>query len=130
MNFFNDDPFEDIFKEFLGQRQGQASNGSKPIIEGEEEERVIDFIETLDNIYLVFELPGYSEKDVNVKIRGKELDIESVKTECERENVQDYLTQKLCRGVFINKVLPNFLNLNKPKHTMRNGVLEITFNKK
>ena len=44
MNFFNDDPFEDIVKEFFSPRQ---RGNTEEVIKGEEEERTIDFIEVV-----------------------------------------------------------------------------------
>jgi HSP20 family molecular chaperone IbpA len=128
MSFFDDDPFEDLFRDFFAGR----SNGIKQraVIRGEEEDRVVDFVETKDSVYLIFELPGYREEDVNISIKGRELHIKAAKKDCDVQNVQDYLSQKLCHGIFIKKVLPQFINPKRPSYTIRNGILEITFNKK
>ena len=55
-----------------------------------------------------------------MKITAKKLDA---------ENIQDYLHQKLKQGVSIEKKLPDFVNLKKFSKTMKNGVLEIVFDK-
>lgn len=126
MNFFNDDPFEEMIREFFGSNF-QDKEDSETIIGGEEEDRVIDFVEDDNKVYLVFELPGYNEKDVVITIKNRELEIKVQKLE---KDVQDYLMQKLGGGLIIKKTLPKFINPNKFSHTIKNGILEIAFNKK
>ncbi len=132
MNFFDDeDPFENIIKEFFGARpeiRPDIKKYRENIITGEKEERIIDFIEDDNKIYLVFELPGYDKKDVLINIKGKELEIKINKKS--NEGVQDYLIQKLHQEISIKKILPKFINTKKFTHTMKNGVLEIIFDKK
>ena len=55
MGFFDDDPFDDIVREFFG---GSPVRGRKRqnVIKNEEDDRVIDFIEERDKVYLIFEL--------------------------------------------------------------------------
>ena len=128
MNFFDDeDPFRDIVREFFG-TDTAVKRFRNQVIKGEEEERVIDFIEDKNKIYLIFELPGYNEKDISIIIKGKELNIKITKKS--NEQIQDYLIQKLNQGGFIKKILPKFINHKKFDYTMRNGILEISFNKK
>ena len=130
MGFFeNNDQFEDIVREFLGGGNSRIRRDNyEEIIEGEEEERVIDFIEDENYVYLIFELPGYSEKDISISIKGRELEI-IVKKKSIGE-VQDYLIEKLNNRLFIKKRLPNFIKTKNFKHTLKNGVLEIVFIKK
>lgn len=127
MGFFNDDPFEDIVREFFGSSPVKKTRREQ-FIRGENEDREIDFIEDEKNIYLVFEIPGYNEKDVSVTIDGKELKISAKKTNS--EEIQDYLHQKLKQGILIQKRLPNIANSKNMKYKLNNGILEITFNKK
>jgi len=130
-NFFGEDPFESIIRDFFG--KSSVSNGRRnTIIKGEEEDRNIDFIEDNNYIYLVFELNGYNEQDVSVLVKGKDLEIKAKKSEeiCDLEKVQSYLNQKLCKGIFIKKILPKFINPKKFKYNLKNGVLEIIFSKK
>lgn len=138
MGFFDDDdmndPFQNIFREFFGSAEGPYRKGrknySEEIIEGEEEDRIIDFVESEDYVYLVFELPGYDEKDISVSVKGRDLEIKATKKNCDIEKIQNYLSQKLCRGIFIKKILPNALETKGFKHTVRNGILEVVFSKK
>ena len=130
MGFFeDDDQFENIVREFLGGGTFRIRKGNyEEIIESEREERVVDFIEDESYVYLIFELPGYSEKDISISIKGRELEI-IVKKKSTGE-VQDYLIEKLNNGLFIKKRLPNFIKTKNFKHTLKNGVLEIVFIKK
>lgn len=125
-DFFND-PFENIVREFFGQSPIRNKKREQ-FIRGEEEERTIDFVEDEKNIYLIFEIPGYGEKDVFVVVKGKDLEITAKKSKI--ENIQDYLYEKLKQGIQIQKKLPSFVNTKNFTHTIKNGVLEIVFNKK
>ena len=130
MGFFDDDPFDDIIREFFGGKTGLAPTMRKRehVIRGEEEDRVIDFLETDDAFYLIFELPGYTEKEVMVAVKGRDVEIQAQKKR--QEGVQDYLMQKLQAGILYRKTLPSFINSKRFSTTMKNGVLEITFEKK
>ena len=127
MEFFGDnDQFEDIIREFLGDSNSRIRRDDyEEIIGGEVEEGIIDFIEDENYIYLIFELPGYDEKDILISIKGRKLEIIAKK----RNNVevQNYLTQKLNTGFFIKKNLPSFIKTKNFKHTVKNGILELVF---
>lgn len=127
MGFFDDDPFEDIVREFFRDSPGNERRREQ-FIKGEDEERLVDFVEDKNKIYLIFELPGYNEKDVSIIIKGKELEITAKKSN--KEEIQDYLHQKLSQTLLIKKNLPDFINSKRFLHTLRNGVLEIIFDKR
>ncbi len=126
MGFFDDDPFDNIIEEFFGRPKTRYRR--EQFIKGEDEERVIDFIETDEKVYLIFELPGYIEKDVTVEINGKNIEITAQKKNL--ENVKDYLAQKLSHGMHYKRTFPDYINTKKFTHTIKNGILEITFDKK
>ena len=130
MTFFEDnDQFENLVRELFGGRVSRIGRDNyEEIIEGEKEERVIDFIQDENYIYIIFEFPGYNEKDISISIKGKELEIIAKKRSM--GEVQNYLIQKLNEGLFIKKNLPNFIKTKNFKHTVKNGVLEIVFVKK
>ena len=44
MGFFDDDPFENIVREFLGEARPRTSS-SRDFIKSEKEERAVDYIE-------------------------------------------------------------------------------------
>lgn len=124
------DPFEDIVREFFGGRRKISKNNF--FIDNESDERETDYLEDDDYIYLIFELPGFNEKDISVAVKGNELNISAGKkeAECDDGKVQNYLVEKLCREIIIKKTLPKFVDTKNFKHSMRNGVLEIMFSKK
>ena len=128
MSFFNeDDPFDSIVREFF--ENGSRNNYRKrTFINNEEDERVIDFIETSDCVYLIFELPGFSEEDTNVKVEGKYVNIIVKKKEI--ESVKEYLAQKLSAGIKYRKSLPDFINPKGFNYYLKNGILEIVFKKR
>ena len=126
MGYFDEDPFDEIVREFFG--NSGIRKKREQFIRGEDEDRVIDFIEDDKKIYLVFEIPGYSEKDVLVFVEGRNLEIRAQKNN--GENMQNYLNQKLKQGILINKKLPVSVNTKKFSHSIKNGVLEIVFEKK
>ncbi|MEK6757849.1 MAG: Hsp20/alpha crystallin family protein [Nanoarchaeota archaeon] len=131
MSFFDDDPFDDIVKEFFGQEVGRRPKRNQEyeeIIEGEDDERNIDFLESEDYVFFVFELPGYSKEDVNVDVNKNKIEIVAKKNNA--ENVQTYLIPKLRQGKFIKKILPKSINYKKINHTVKNGILEVVFEKK
>ncbi|NCN99390.1 hypothetical protein COU62_01980 [Candidatus Pacearchaeota archaeon CG10_big_fil_rev_8_21_14_0_10_35_219] len=125
MSFFDDDPFESIFEEFFS--PGRRVNRKGQFIRSEEDERVSDFIESGNEIYLVFELPGYNEEDIMIMANKGELEI---KVQKKSEEVQSYLSQKLKQGLVMKRTLPKFVDTKKFSHTMKNGILEIKFKKK
>jgi HSP20 family protein len=127
MNFSNDDPFDSIIKEFFGGAATRRQNRDD-FIEGEEEDRTIDFFEDEKKIYLIFELPGFTEKDIQVLIKNQTLEVRAQKKD--NTKTQQYLIQKLHEGNFIKKTIPKFANSKKFSHTMKNGILEIIFDKK
>lgn len=130
MNFFGDDPFDEIVREFFGKDIEKSTSGNQEIIKSESDEREIDFIEDEKKVYIVFELPGYNKKDILINIKGKSLEIEVRKKEENLEGAQEYLIKKLTSKRIIKKTLPNFIKTKKFDYTIKNGILEIVFNKK
>ncbi|MEM0465305.1 MAG: Hsp20/alpha crystallin family protein [Candidatus Pacearchaeota archaeon] len=127
MNFFDDeDDFESFFDDFF-RRSPFRNERIKQFIVGEEEDRIIDFIEDEEKVYLIFELPGFIEKDISIKINGRELTITAKKSP--KENIQNYLNKKLQQGIIIQKELPKIIDTKNFTYFVNNGVLEIVFNK-
>ena len=129
MSFFDDEDnngFEDIMNNFFGQnvRQKQRNN---EVISGEQDERMIDFIETSNEAFLIFELPGYRKEDVLVEVSKNEIKI--VARRKVGESVVDYLAQKLSQGIEFVKPLPKSLSKKKYELNFSNGVLELRFSK-
>jgi HSP20 family molecular chaperone IbpA len=126
-DIFNNDPFESIVREFFGETPKRKYE-KRFITQGEEEERVIDFIESDGKAYLVFELPGFDEDDVFVNISGKTIEIIAKKKNT--AEAKEYLSQKLKNGIRYKRTLPDFINPKKFRYTQKNGILEVVFDKK
>lgn len=135
MSAFDDDifhdPFEDIVRNFFG-GQRRIRKQRSDFIEGEEEERTIDLVEDKNYIYLIFEFPGYNEKDITISVNERELNITASKSKEKSgsENVQEYLKEKLYEGITIRKVLPKQVDPKNFKSVIKNGILEVIFSKK
>jgi HSP20 family molecular chaperone IbpA len=124
----NEDPFDEIVKQFFGEGSSRRGASKKnKIIESEEDERMIDFIEEGDNAYLVFELPGYRKEDVRVLLEGDNIEI--VARRKVSESVPSYLANRFNSGVEFKKNLPKSLRKKKMNWTFNNGVLEVEFKK-
>ncbi|HKL23810.1 MAG TPA: Hsp20/alpha crystallin family protein, partial [Candidatus Nanoarchaeia archaeon] len=130
MAFFGDDPFDEIVREFFGRDLSQQANPQQNggFIRGEKEERNIDYVEDEKYVYLIFEIPGFSEKDVSVNISGKTIEINTTKSD--EAKMQDYLAGKLRKGTQIRKTLPEKVKTKNFQQTIKNGILELTFHKK
>lgn len=124
---FSDDPFDRLAREFFG-ASGGISSSDNGFIENEEEERNMDFVQTDDYVYVVFELPGYREQDIEVSIKGNELRI--LAQGKATESSDEYIASKLHDGVSITKLLPDYIIFTNYKTTFRNGILELCFKKK
>lgn len=129
MGFFDDDPFDEILKEFFGERGARTvSAGARNVVKSEREERIVDYIEEEDNLYFVFEIPGYSEKDIDINVKSNELEVSAIKEN--PENVQPYLYNKLKKGIFFRKTIPEKVKSKKMTYHFNNGILEIKFPRK
>lgn len=126
MNFFNDDLFDEFVKGFFEGVPKRKSYGE--VIEGESEERTIDYIEEGKNVYFVFELSGYSKEDLKIQVKGNELIIQANKRLS--EGIQPYLSNKLSQGIYFKKRIPSNVRTKNFEHTFKNGILEVSFLKK
>ncbi|MEN7982472.1 MAG: Hsp20/alpha crystallin family protein [Nanoarchaeota archaeon] len=125
MSFFDDDNgFEDIMNNFFGQNSGYRQRNNE-VISGEQDERMIDFIETDKDVFLIFELPGYQKEDVRVEVSKNEIKV--VARRKVGESVADYLAHKLSNGIELIKPLPKSLGKKKYELNFSNGVLELRF---
>ena len=131
MSFFDeDDPFEDIMKEFFGNQNSRRSkrfSEDEEFISGEDEERTIDFIETKKNFFVVFELPGYNKEDISIEIKKNQIIINAKKKIAEK--MEPYMARKLSSGVKVMKTLPDFIKTKNYDYTFNNGILEVCFKK-
>ena len=122
------DPFEEIVRQFFGENNGARPRARRSkFVENEEESREIDFLETDDKTFVVFELAGYRKEDVRVVVEDSEIIV--VARRKAEESVPGYLSEKLNRGIEIKKTLPKFLKNKKFTWTVKNGILEVIFTK-
>ena len=127
MSFFDDDdPFEDIVSQFFGNHPGVRKSRVRRV--RDEEEQNTQFIEEDNKIYCITELPGYNEKEIQLEIRDNML-IVSARTINNSEK-QSYLAQKHKEGITIQQIIPSKIKTKNFTKTFKNGVLEISFDKK
>lgn len=127
MDWNEQDPFDSIIRDFFG-TPTRKRRREEEFIESEEEDRVVDMIETKDKVFLVFEIPGFSQKDIVVMVKDRKIEIQAQKRIT--SNVQEYLAQKLQKGMHIKKTLPANVSAKDFTHTYKNGILEVTLKKK
>ncbi len=124
MSFFDDDPFDEIVREFFGEKSRPKRN---PRTLRSDEDYNINVLEEKDRVHLIFELPGFNESDVAVTVNGTDIEVKAKKSN--GENIQEYLVQRLHQGVVLRRNLPSDINTKKFSHTMHNGILEVAFKK-
>jgi HSP20 family protein len=77
------------------------------------------------------ELPGLTEKDVEVKIEENLLTISSVKSEEKQQERPAYLMRERCESSFRRSfVLPNDVDREKVEASFKNGLLTLNVHKK
>ena len=126
MSFFDDDPFDEIVREFFGEspvKKLQKNN----FISGEEEDRNIDFVESDKHIFVIFELPGYSKEDIEVTLKVNNLKVVARKKS--PDYIKSYLAKRFNDGITISKVLPKAIKTKKYDYAIKNGILELVFRK-
>lgn len=127
MSFFGDDDFDSMIRDFFGDAKPRRRVSEDEFISGENEERTIDFIESENKFFVVFELPGYEKEDIHLDVKGNKL-IVDVKKKIS-ETMEDYMARKLSQGMQISKTLPQYIKPKKYSYTFSNGVLEVSFEK-
>lgn len=124
-DFFDDDfdEFNSVVRSFFGEPARRSRK-----YKSQEEDSEIGFIETPEKVYLIFEMPGFSEKDILIKLKDRSIEVQAKKHHL--SHVKDYLAHKLEGGIIISRTLPSSLNQKNFTHTFKNGILEVSFNKK
>jgi len=126
-DFFGND-MNDIVRQFFGEVNGRRTRRPREEIEVEEEDSKVETIDLENEVHFIFDLSGYDEKDLELEVKDKTLIVQvKKKGECK---MQDYLSKKLCRGETIKKTLAPYLDVKNFKHSIKNGVLEVKFEKK
>ncbi len=92
----------------------------------------VDVMETKENYILDMDLPGLTEKDVEINLKNRMLSISSKKEEKKEEKKEgDWLIKERRSSSFTRKfTLPDDINADKVNATFTNGVLKITIPRK
>ena len=92
----------------------------------------VDVMETKENYILDMDLPGLTEKDVEINLKNRILSIASKKEEKKEEKKEgDWLIKERHSSSFTRKfTLPDDIDADKVNATFTNGVLKITIPRK
>ncbi|MBE7444624.1 MAG: Hsp20/alpha crystallin family protein [Planctomycetia bacterium] len=91
----------------------------------------IDLSETPDKITVKAEIPGLDPKEIDISIQGDTLIIKGDKKEEKEEKGKNYYRMERRYGSFSRSVdLPTSVDTSKVTAECKNGVLEITMQKK
>jgi HSP20 family protein len=89
-----------------------------------------DIAETENSIQVKVDLPGHSAKDIQVKLEGDTLTIQSERKQEKEEKGENYLRTERSHGLFSRSfVLPSSVDGSKPEARYVNGVLTVTLPK-
>lgn len=128
-DFFGDDSFDSIVRQFFGGNNGSVRRVRNRIDSDEEDrESEIGFIEGNGRVFLIIEMPGFDEKDVAISVKDRTIEIFARKKSI--DGIKDYLARKFKEGISIRRVLPSHVSSKKFSHTFRNGILEVAFDAK
>jgi HSP20 family protein len=90
----------------------------------------IDISETKNELRVKADLPGLSEKDVEVTISGDVLTIKGKKEEEKCEQNENYYRKERSFGSFVRQIpLPTKIKENEVKAKFKNGILHIVMPK-
>ncbi|HEX4804184.1 MAG TPA: Hsp20/alpha crystallin family protein [Myxococcaceae bacterium] len=89
-----------------------------------------DIVETENTIQVKVDLPGHSAKDIQVKLEGDTLTIQSERKQEKEEKGENQLRTERSYGLFSRSfVLPSSVDGSKPEARYLNGVLMVTLPK-
>ena len=91
----------------------------------------IDLAETNDKVVVKAEIPGIDPKEIDISIQGDTLSVKGEKKEEKEEKGGNYYRMERRYGSFSRSIdLPSSVDTNKVSAEYKNGVLEITLQKK
>ncbi len=91
----------------------------------------IDLAETNDKVVVKAEIPGIDPKEIDISIQGDTLSVKGEKKEEKEEKGGNYYRMERRYGSFSRSIdLPASVDTNKVSAEYKNGVLEITLQKK
>jgi HSP20 family protein len=87
----------------------------------------VDILEKDGSLILRAELPGMNDKDIDLKLEGRELTLSGERKSDIEENRQNYHRVERCYGTFSRSfTLPETVDIDKIKADYKNGVLTVT----
>ena len=90
----------------------------------------VEVKETDKNIHVSAELPGMTEKDINVTLKEDNLIIEGEKKSEKKKEEKGYYSSEFSYGSFYRSIpLQAEVDADKVNAVYKNGILEITLNK-
>ncbi len=90
-----------------------------------------DIQEDESHLYLDFELPGVTEKDVKITLQNNVLTIEGERQQEKKSDKGNWLHQECYCGTFSRSfTLPGTVNPDSVEATFNNGLLEVRIEKK
>ncbi len=91
----------------------------------------VDIIENDEHVKMHFEVPGLNKDDIKVGIKDKVLSVSGErKVETEEKN-ESYVRSEIRTGAFCRSfTLPDTIDPDKIKADYKNGILELTLNKR
>ncbi|MDY6822056.1 MAG: Hsp20/alpha crystallin family protein [Deferribacterota bacterium] len=90
----------------------------------------LDISETKNDIKVRADLPGLTEKDIEVNISGDILTIKGSKEEEKEEKDENYYRKERAYGNFVRQIqIPKKIKADQVKAKFKNGVLTITMPK-
>ena len=130
------DPFADLMgvrgeiNRLFDSMTGHGGHDSAGMFDGDWAPAV-DILENDDTVVIRAELPGLSEKDIEVDILGDTLTIKGEKKKEKEEKDRHYHRLERLYGTFHRSVaLPGEVSSEKAKAIFKNGLLEINVPKK
>jgi HSP20 family protein len=91
----------------------------------------VDVYEDENKVVVKAELPGMTDKDIDVNILNNTLTIKGEKKKEEEKKEQSYYRLESSYGVFQRSItLPSHVAADKVKASFKNGILEIELPKK
>lgn len=90
----------------------------------------MDVLEKDGNLLLQIEIPGLSEKDINIKVEGSVLTVSGERKDLESEGYTYHKMESITGPFTRSFTLPDTANLDSVRANCKNGVLSITVSQK
>lgn len=114
MSFFNEDPFDDLIREFFN--HGGSNRRSSKKYYSDYNEASENLVESSKSYYFVMELPSFKNVEIGEKISGDSGKVKILKIILDDDEEISY-------------ILPKKVKTKDYTHTFKNGILEVEFQK-